>query len=87
MTPRYDIFVRSEAVDSLRGIRGAARGSIYRFIGSLAGDPFQEGDHPIKDSTGRVIFIKVVGSQAVLFWVDHAAKEVKVLQIRGADGN
>jgi hypothetical protein len=36
-------------------------------------------------SAGRIIRIKIVGSYAVTFWADHAAREIKITDIRSAD--
>lgn len=85
MIERYEIFLRAEAIEALRGIRGNPRGKIVAFINSLATDPAFSGDYTVEDSTGRVICIKIVGSYAVTFWADHPAKEIKITDIRSAD--
>lgn len=85
MTEPYEIFLRSEAIESLRGIRGTPRKAIAGFIDSLALSPSSTGDYTVQDVTGRVIYIKVLGSHAVTFWADHAAKEIKITDIRSAD--
>lgn len=85
MIERYEIFLRAEAIEALREIRGNPRGKIATFINSLASDPAFSGDYTVEDSTGRVICIKIVGSYAVTFWADHPAKEIKITDIRSAD--
>jgi mRNA-degrading endonuclease RelE of RelBE toxin-antitoxin system len=85
MIPPYEIFLRSEAIDSLRGIRAAPRRLVSAFIDSLASDPFSEGDYAVKDASDRDIQIKVVGEYAVTFWTDQPAKEIKIIDIRSAD--
>ena len=81
----YDVFLRAEAIESLRGIRGTPRRVIAVFIDSLAADPSLSGDYSVQDSTGRVISIKVLGSYAVTFWADHPVREIKITDIRSAD--
>lgn len=81
----YEIFLRSEAISSLRGIRTAPRRLVTGFIDSLALDPFSEGDYTVEDASGRGIHIKVLGQYAVTFWADHPAKEIRIIDIRGAD--
>jgi mRNA-degrading endonuclease RelE of RelBE toxin-antitoxin system len=81
----YEIFMRSEVVDSLRHIRGNSRRHIAAFIDSLALNPFSEGDFTINDASDRKIHIKVLGQYAVIFWSDHPAKEIKIIDIRSAD--
>ena len=61
MTEPYEIFLRSEAIESLRGIRGTPRKAIAGFIDSLALSPSSTGDYTVQDVTGRVIYIKDVG--------------------------
>lgn len=85
MMEPYEIFLRAEATESLRGIRGTARKAVAGLIDSLALDPSATGDYAIQDVTGRVICIKVLGSHAVTFWADHATKEIKIKDIRSAD--
>lgn len=81
----YEIFLRSEAIDSLRGIRQTSRRQVAAFIDSLALDPFSEGDFTVKDASDRGIHIKVIGQYAVTFWADHPAKEIRIIDIRSAD--
>ncbi len=81
----YRIFVRMEAAEILRTIRGIQRTSVVAFIDSLSGDPNRIGDYSERDETDRHLEIKVIGSFAISYWTDHAAKEVKVLDVRRAD--
>lgn len=81
----YEIFLRSEAIEALRGIRGTSRKSIAAFIDSLAFAPSQGGDYSVQDSTGREISIKILDSYAVTYWADHPAREIKITDIRSAD--
>jgi hypothetical protein len=74
-----------EAAEVLRGIRGIQRTSLVAFIDSLSAKPDTRGDYSERDGTGRDLEIKVVGSFAITYWPDHAAKEVKVVDVRRAD--
>jgi len=67
MIPPYEVFLRSEAIDSLRAVRINQRKFISKFIDSLAFDHFLEGDYAVKDSSGRNIQIKIVSEHAVTF--------------------
>jgi hypothetical protein len=42
---RSEIFLRAEAIEALRGIRGNPRAKIATFINSLASDPAFSGDY------------------------------------------
>lgn len=81
----YRIFVRLEASEILRTIRGNQRSSVVAFIDSLSGDPDKTGDYSEHDETGRLLEIKVIGSFAITYWADHAVAEVKVVDMRRAD--
>ena len=70
----YKVFLRLEAMESLKGIRDAQRSRIARFIGSLTSDPSQSGDYAEQDDTQRQIEIKVIGQYAVTYWADHAVR-------------
>jgi len=52
---------------------------------SLASDPFQEGSDVARDSSGREYQIRVVGKLVVYYWVDHAEKEVRIVDVVDAD--
>jgi len=81
----YRLYLRFEAVEILRSLRGAQRLAIIAFVDSLKSDPNSRGDYSEADETGREVEIKVVGGVAITFWPDHAAKEVKVVDVRRAD--
>ena len=81
----YRIFIRMEAAETLRAIRGNQSKSVVVFIDSLSVDPNKTGDYSEHDQTGRLLEIKVIGSFAITYWTDHAAAEVKVVDVRRAD--
>ena len=81
----YKIFLRLEAAEALRAIRGSQRQRVAAFIDSLTDDPFQKGDYTERDESDREIEIKVIGQYAITFWPDHPVKELKVVDIRRAD--
>ena len=81
----YRVFLRLEAMESLRSVKGAQRTRISQFIDSLAREPSQSGDYSERDETQRLIEVKIIGQFAVTYWSDHAVSEVKVIDIRRAD--
>ena len=85
MIEPYHVFLRAEAIDALRGIRGRQRQRIAAFINALAFPPSTAGDYAIQDSSRRSICISIIGSYAVTFWADHPVKEIKITDIRRAD--
>jgi hypothetical protein len=85
MIEPYEVFLRAEAILALHSIPVAARRRISSFIDLLSSDPALGGDYQITDPSGRIIEIKVIGSHAITFWTDHAAREIKITDIRSAD--
>ena len=82
---RYSVFIEESAVEAVAATRGRQRKDLKEFIRSLGTDPFNEGDFPETDDTGRKIFTKLIGAYAVSFWSDHAVKEIKVFDVLKAD--
>jgi hypothetical protein len=85
MQASYELYVRHEFNVALLSASRNYREQITRFIESLAGNPFQTGDYSENDSSGRLCSVKVIGKFAVYFWADHAAKEVRVVDLLDAD--
>lgn len=78
----YNLFLRAEAIQALKATRGLQRRQISTFIDQLGINPNTTGDYTEVDDTERLIEIKVIGQFAITFWTDHAAKEIKVVDIR-----
>ncbi len=81
----YNLFLRAEAIAALKETKGLQRRQLVTFIDLLGTNPNIAGDYTEADDTGRSIEIKVTGQFAITFWTDHAAKEIKVVDIRRAD--
>ena len=82
----YEVFVRHEVYQILQGASARDQERVWDFLESLADDPFREGDATTLDEHGRAIQVKVLGRLALLYWADHAAKEVRVVDLANADG-
>ena len=80
----YFVSLRIEAVEASRALPRRQRESIYRFAHSLAANPSQTSDHTETDSQGRSREIKIVADVAVVYYVDDADREVRILDIRPA---
>ncbi|MEA2604634.1 MAG: hypothetical protein QOF89_5626 [Acidobacteriota bacterium] len=82
----YEIFVRHEVYQILQRVSADDRERFCYFVESLADDPFRAGDATTQDDTGRVVQAKVLGRFVLFYWADHAAKEVRVVDLTRADG-
>ena len=82
---RYKVFIAEEVVDLVSSLKGRQKATLKGFISGLATNPFESGDFPERDRTGRPTQCKVIGNYALSFYSDHAAKEVMVFEINRAD--
>lgn len=82
----YAVFVRHEVYQTLQAASPRNQERVCDFLESLADDPFREGDTQTLDEHGRAIQVKMIGRLALLYWADHAAKEVRVVDLANADG-
>ena len=80
----YDVFLHHSLL-TCAPRSGNQRQRIMDFVRGLATDPFQQGDFKDSDPAGRSIEVKVVGRVAVSYYADHAAREVKIVNIQPAD--
>jgi len=81
MPSDYTLFLRVEAVQMFRSLRGEERRRLEQFFDALQERPGQLGDAYLRDHEGRRVEVKYVGRFRVVYWVDHAVKEVKVLKL------
>ena len=85
MSELYELFIRHEVYSAMRHISQLAQTKICDFAESLLNDPFQLGDYSEPDDTGRACQVRIIGKHAVYFWVDHAVKEIKIVDLLDAD--
>ena len=80
----YSVFVESHIAESFPQMKLKERNQFLRLFRKLRNDPFMEGDYVERDHIGRLLQVLIVGQRAVVFWADHAVKEVKVIDLRFA---
>ena len=81
----YSPYVRHEVYLQLKNVPRMQRERVMRFMEALAKDPYQTGDYQDRTPEGREIQIKLIGSYAILFWADHAVREMKIVDFEKAD--
>ena len=81
MPSAYTLVLRREAVDVFRSLRGSERQQFERFFGALQDRPGQPADAYTRDELGRRLEIKYIGRFRVVYWIDHAGNEVKVVKL------
>lgn len=85
MVLSYELYIRREVFQALENIVGPTRDKALRFMESLPENPFKEGDFTVRDDTGRLVQVKLIGEHALYYWADHAAKEIRLVELVDAD--
>jgi hypothetical protein len=80
----YSVFVESHIAELFPQLKVKERNQILRLLNKLRTHPFLEGDYVERDDIGRLMQVVIVGRNAIVFWADHAVKEVKVIDLRFA---
>jgi len=80
----YSVYVESGVAESLLRLKTKDRERLLRAFHQLRSDPFVDGDYVERDDIGRPIQVLLVGRHAIVFWADHAVKEVKILDLKPA---
>lgn len=81
----YEVYLRREAFEFLRQQRNDERDRLLSALQALGRDPYRPGDFTERDQSGRDIEVLIFRQHAVLYWADHAVKELKVIEMRYAD--
>lgn len=81
MNSDYDYTLSGVAVRALLGAPKSLRRRAEQFIDELTSDPFREADFTELSPSGRTFFVYVQGDLVLTLWVDHAAKEVRFVNV------
>lgn len=57
--------------------------SVLKLAGQFAKKPFQAGDYQMGDVAGRMVENLLVDGYLFSYWVDHASREVRIIEIIG----
>lgn len=85
MPSPYQVWLRQSAFDYLDSLDIAERQRLLVWMDRLAENPSRGGDFSEPGSDGRAWQVAVVAAHAVVWWVDDAVREVKVVVVRPAD--
>ena len=81
MSGDYDYTLSGEAVRMLLGAATKKRRKAEAILESLAKDPFMAPDFVEVAPSGRRFGVNVFGDVIVTSWVDHGAKEIRIVAI------
>lgn len=82
MSPRYGYSLHEAAIRAIIAASEAERNELLRFFESLARDPASVGAEIVRDPTGRRNEVAYTAQFRVVYWIDHAIKEVRIMDIR-----
>jgi len=81
VNPDYDYALSGLAVRTLLSARAPSRRRAEQFLEKLAEDPFREPDFLEMGPSGRKFSVFVQSDIVVTLWVDHAEKEIRVVNV------
>lgn len=81
----YGYAFGDEAVHAFTALPAKSRLRLLRISDHLARFPRQTGDFQESGATGRVYEIKLFDDLLVPWWVDHAAREVRIVRLERVD--
>lgn len=79
--PAYSYALGDEAVHVFTSLSARQREKLLREFDHLACFPAQQGDYQEVGATDRIYEVKLSGDLLLTWWVDHAAKEVRIVRI------
>ena len=85
MASLYKLYLRREALEFLQALPRKRRLEIWDVLEMLEGSPGTEGDFKEFDDSERPVEVLIIGRYSIVFWVDHAVCEVKVIEVALAD--
>ena len=77
----YSAHLASDAVAFVVASSKSEQRKILDLADRLAEHPFNVGDYQSTDASGRMIETLLADRYLFTFWVDHAAKEVRITEI------
>ena len=80
----YNLFLIDEVSFSINKT-GKYKSKIISFLKELKNNPFLESHLQEKDTHGNIFDVVIIGKYAIYYFVDHAAKEIKILDLVSPD--
>ena len=81
----YQVWLRQPCLDYLTTLRVPARQRLILWLEALGNEVSKDGDFTTRGADGRDWQVIILGPHAIVWWVDHAVSEVKIVAIRPAD--
>lgn len=85
MPKPYQVWLRQPCLDYLGTLQSSGRWRLVAWLEDLGRNISKEGDFTTRGTDDRDWQVAILGPHAIIWWVDHAACEIKVVLIRPAD--
>ncbi len=82
MNSGYELVMQSSSVEVLMGCSRNTRQQLMQELSRLKDNPFDKGERVIRDLSGRDHQVHMVRSWEIVYWADHAVKEVRITRLR-----
>jgi hypothetical protein len=69
----------------IEGLPKETRRAIRQRLVEIRDQPANRSDCTEPDAIGRDVAINICGAYAIKFWVDHADRQIKILDVHPAD--
>ncbi len=81
----FELLIAADVFDFLSSHRRAVRQRLRDRFDEICDAPEQCSDYQQQDSNGRQLDVNICGRFAIAYWIDHADKHLKILEIWPAD--
>lgn len=81
---QYSLVFSEPAADFILALSSRRRRKVRDSLGRLSRDPFLRSDYAVTDDSGRVIEHLLIEDFVFAYWLDHAEREVRIVDIDDA---
>jgi hypothetical protein len=82
----YALFLHADVAGLFHSLRREEKEPLRRFFNMLEQYPHSLGEATERDAVGRFVQVKFVRRFKVVYWANHADKEVKILRLERLRG-
>ena len=82
---RYRLLISIEVIEFMERLPSGTRRMLRNAVAVIRDDPLGRSDAEDYDEIGRLLQIAIVGDYALTYWVDHADRHIKILDVHAAD--
>jgi len=81
----FRLLIDLEVLETLQALPRGRRGKVLAHLRKLQESPERYSDYIDQDTSGRQVDVSVYNGWAIFYWIDHADRQIKILQMMIAD--